>query len=108
MQALEVQTTESTVEEYGAVIPTAESVIYTDDPREMVAKKFEEMAARLRSGELRGARIEWNEDAPAMVRVEVFQATYFDEKYQEERRAVRLTRTEIKPTAERLLAVVEP
>lgn len=99
------QAAEKHIEEYGAVIPAAETVIYTDNIRETVSQKFEEMAARLRSGELRGGSIQWREGLPAMVTVEAFADTYWDEKYQEERTMVRLTRTTFKPNSERAALV---
>jgi len=66
-------TAESVTHAHGVAIPTRDTVIRTNDVRETAAQKFEELARKLRSGELNGARCEWNddEDMPAMVVVEV-------------------------------------
>lgn len=83
-------------------------VIYTSDPRSTAATEFESLAARIRSGELRGARIEWTADLPFFTRVEVFSATLWDEIAQEERAQVTITRVEMKPPSLPLLEVPSP
>jgi hypothetical protein len=68
-QAVETKTEEGVVREHDVDIPTGTNVIVTANVRETVAQKFEELAAKLRSGALNGASCMWNDnpDQPAMV-----------------------------------------
>jgi hypothetical protein len=70
----EVLTDESVTHEYGVDIPTADTVIITDNPRGAFVAKMRELADRVECGALNGARCEWNDnpDQPAMVYVECF------------------------------------
>lgn len=94
------------VEEYGATIPHAETLIHTDDPRATFVEKTRELATRVESGELAGMRCEWFEGAAAMVYVETFAKPVWDEKRQEMRRVARLVRCELKPIERPALEVV--
>ena len=71
--AAEVLTAEAVERAHGVDIPTAQTIIYTEDVRASVVAKFRELADRLERGDLTGARVEWNDDPtmPAMVTVEV-------------------------------------
>jgi hypothetical protein len=83
-------------------------VLYTSDPRGTVATEFESLAARIRSGELRGARIEWAQDLSFFTKVEIFSATLWDEISQEERGQITITRVEMKPPTRPMLEAPEP
>ena len=74
-------------EHYGATFPVVEGVIRTDDPRATFVAKMRDLADRVESGALNGARCEWNDnpDQPAMVWVECFPVV-------DGQRTVRLTR----------------
>lgn len=74
MQHAEILKEESTTHAHGAAIPTAETVIVTDDPRAAFVAKGRELLDRVESGALNGASIQWNDnpDQPAMVYVEAF------------------------------------
>jgi len=65
---------ESETHAYGVVIPTADTVIETANPRAAFAAKMRELADRVESGALNGASCQWNDnpDQPAMVYVECF------------------------------------
>jgi len=90
----EVLVREHEVEAHGVKIPHAETIIYTGDPRETAAQKLEEIARRIRSGELRGGRVEWRDGLAKLTTVELFPG-----------RAVRLTCAALKDPSERVALV---
>lgn len=90
---------------YGVETPTVDGVVFTDDPRAWAAAKMHDLAERLASGELHGARSEWrgvrDGDPVAFVMVEAFNrpiTIHGSDKLW----AVRLTRITFRPAAERL------
>lgn len=84
----------------GVDIPTAQSVIYTEDVRAAVVAKYRELADRLERRELNGASVQWNDnpDQPAMVVVEAFPVV-------DGKRTTRLTRSTFARPEERLRSV---
>lgn len=88
---------------HGVDIPTVDQVVYTDDPRGWAVAKMRELADRLASGELHGARSEWRDQAEgppsAFVMVEAFKGPTVLNG-QTKRWAVRLTRVTFRPAAE--------
>lgn len=71
--AIEVRGPAQPTTELGGSFLTLGSVIYTDSPRAAYTAKLRELADRIDSGELSGARAEWNDapGQPAMVYAEV-------------------------------------
>jgi hypothetical protein len=90
---------------HGVDIPTADTIVYTDNPRAWAADKMRELADRLASGDLHGVRSEWRQprdgEPIAFVMVEAF-ARPVRINGSDKLWAVRLTRTTFRPIAERL------
>jgi hypothetical protein len=110
----EVLTGESVEHAHGVDIPNATTVIYTADTRASVVAKFRELADRLESGALNGARCEWNDDPdmPAMVTVEVFPIVQVEPeivngKTVTQKRTIRLTRSTFAKPEERMRLIGE-
>ncbi len=99
--AREVRGPAQLVTEHGGSYLTLGSVIYTDSPRAAYTAKLRELADRIDSGELSGARAEWNDspEQPAMVYCEV------DTVREGEPASVRFVRATFAPVASRLRAV---
>jgi len=90
---------------YGVDIPTTDAEVRTSDPAGYVADVFESLAARLRSGELKGASGTWAEHHTHLVTVEVSSSGELEENGEEYRMRVEMKRTRILDTRPNLAVV---